>query len=411
MKQYLDLGQKIFHQGNTRGDRTGTGTRSLFGQQMRFDLSEGFPLVTTKPVHLKSIIVELLWFLNGSTNNNLLKEQGVNIWNEWALSRKTERTVEERLQLIREHYSVNGVPLTIKGTTHEEIDEQLVHLNASVKGVNPLTCDRWNRAPEDGELGPVYGRQWRSWPGRPYLDREAGSMVQPTIDQIEELITGLKTKPYSRRHIVSGWNPADMPDESKSHEENVSNDKQALPPCHTIFQFYVRDMSAEQRHDWIWKNKIWEADRVEATLKDERRQGLFTNREGFDGDQALIDRHRELYDAIEVPRLLDCQLYQRSADWCLGVPFNIASYSLLTMMVAQCVDMLPGEFVHTFGDSHIYKNHLETWEQVQSIRAPRELPRMKINPDVKDIFSFKYEDFTLEGYDPVLPAIKYKVAV
>ena len=404
MKQYLELGQKIFHQGNTRGDRTGTGTRSLFGQQMRFDLSEGFPLVTTKPVHLKSIIVELLWFLNGSTNNNLLKEQGVNIWNEWALSRKTERTVEERLQLIREHYSVNGVPLTIKGTTHEEIDEQLVHLNASVKGVNPLTCDRWNRAPEDGELGPVYGRQWRSWPARPYLDREAGSMVQPTIDQIEELITGLKTKPYSRRHIVSGWNPADMPDESKSHEENVSNDKQALPPCHTIFQFYVEDRNLVE---------------LLATLGQEFWKQMFVDLAIDDGKLLLgdefLERQRMMLGYIEskgVPmRKLSCQLYQRAADWCLGVPFNIASYSLLTMMVAQCVDMLPGEFVHTFGDSHIYKNHLETWEKVQSIRAPRELPRMKINPDVKDIFSFKYEDFTLEGYDPVLPAIKYKVAV
>ena len=264
MKQYLDLLDHVMKNGTDKSDRTGTGTRSVFGHQMRFNLQDGFPLVTTKKCHLRSIIHELLWFLTGDTNIKYLKDNGVSIWDEWA--------------------------------------------------------------DEEGNLGPVYGYQWRSWKtpdGR-------------TIDQIAQLIETIKTKPDSRRLIVSAWNVSDV-------------DNMALPPCHSLFQFYVAD------------NK------------------------------------------------LSCQLYQRSADIFLGVPFNIASYALLTMMVAQVCDLEYGDFVHTFGDAHIYSNHFEQ-AKLQLSRDTRPLPIMKINPDVKDIFSFTFEDFTLEGYDPH-PHIKAPVAI
>ena len=264
MQQYLDLLRLVRDEGLEKRDRTGTGTRSIFGHQMRFDLADGFPLVTTKKVHLKSIIYELLWFLRGETNVHWLQEHGVTIWDEWA-------------------------------------DQQ-------------------------GELGPVYGYQWRSWPTR----------TDGTIDQISNLIRDIKANPDSRRLIVTAWNPADV-------------DKMALPPCHCLFQFYVA------------RGK------------------------------------------------LSCQLYQRSADIFLGVPFNIASYALLTMMVAQVTGLAPGEFIHTFGDAHLYLNHMEQ-AHLQLSRAPRALPTMKINPAVKDIFGFRYEDFTLEGYE-AHPHIKAQVAV
>ena len=274
MKAYKQLLQHILDNGYRKEDRTGTGTTSVFGYQMRFNLQEGFPLVTTKKIHLKSIIYELLWFLKGDTNIHYLTENGVRIWNEWA--------------------------------------------------------------DENGELGPVYGHQWRNWNSE-------------GIDQIQEIINTLKNNPDSRRMVVSAWNPSVMPDTSKSFSENVANGKAALPPGHALFQFYVVD------------NK------------------------------------------------LSCQLYQRSADVFLGVPFNIASYALLTMMIAQVCELQLGDFVHTFGDVHIYNNHIEQ-VKLQLTREPRPLPIMKLNPNVKDIFSFTYEDFILEGYDPH-PVIKGAVSV
>lgn len=254
----------IMENGVDKPDRTGTGIRSVFGYQMRFDLSEGFPMVTTKKLHLRSIIHELLWFLKGDTNIAYLKENGVKIWDEWA--------------------------------------------------------------DENGDLGPVYGYQWRSWPA-PNGEH---------IDQISKLIEGIKNNPNSRRHIVSAWNPALV-------------DDMALPPCHSLFQFYVADGK------------------------------------------------------------LSCQLYQRSADTFLGVPFNIASYALLTLMVAQVCDLKPGDFVHSFGDAHIYSNHFEQVKE-QLSRSPRHLPQMKINSEIRDIFDFKFEDFELVNYDP-LPTIKAPIAV
>ncbi len=264
MRQYHDLMERVLKHGLEKRDRTGTGTLSIFGHQMRFDLKDGFPLVTTKKLHLKSIVYELLWFLAGDTNVRWLQEKGVSIWNEWA--------------------------------------------------------------DEEGELGPVYGHQWRSWPGQD----------GKTIDQIAGVVSEIKRNPDSRRLIVTAWNPADI-------------EKMALPPCHCLFQFYAGDGR------------------------------------------------------------LSCQLYQRSADIFLGVPFNIASYALLTMMVAQVTNLKPGEFIHTFGDAHLYLNHLDQARE-QLSRRPYPLPKMKLNPDVKDIFAFKFEDFTLENYQ-AHPHIKAPVAV
>ncbi|MDQ6988739.1 MAG: thymidylate synthase [Mariprofundaceae bacterium] len=264
MQQYLNLMRDVYQNGAVKGDRTGTGTKSIFGYQMRFDLSQGFPLVTTKKVHLKSIIHELLWFLKGDTNTAYLKEHGVKIWDAWA---------------------------------------------------------------KDGDLGPVYGYQWRNWP-TPHAQN---------IDQIAELIQQIKSKPNSRRLIVSAWNVSDLPDESMSPQANVEQGKMALAPCHAFFQFYVADGK------------------------------------------------------------LSCQLYQRSADIFLGVPFNIASYALLTMMVAQVCNLKVGDFIHTLGDAHLYNNH---FEQVQSqlSRQPHPLPQMHLNPSIHNIFDFNYEDFTLKNY-------------
>ncbi|MBO7220468.1 MAG: thymidylate synthase [Alistipes sp.] len=294
MKQYLDLLTRIKTEGAVKTDRTGTGTKSVFGHQMRFDLSQGFPLLTTKKVFLKGIIHELLWFLNGDTNIKYLVDNGVHIWDNDAYRYYNELCVKEGV-----------LPVSM-----EEF------LRAAQEGVeSPITGYKF------GDLNHVYGYQWRSWP-RP--NGEA-------IDQIQQAVELIKNNPDSRRIIVSAWNVADV-------------EKMALPPCHTLFQFYVADGK------------------------------------------------------------LSCMLYQRSADTFLGVPFNIASYALLTMMMAQVCGLEAGEFVHTLGDTHLYLNHLEQVDE-QLSRTPRALPTMRLNPDVKSIFDFKYEDFTLEGYDPY-PTIK-----
>ncbi len=274
MKQYLELLKDIRDNGVGKDDRTGTGTRSIFGRQLRFDLSEGFPLLTTKKVFFKGIVYELLWLLSGDTNIEYLKNNGVNIWNEWA--------------------------------------------------------------DENGDLGPVYGAQWRNW-------------ANEGIDQISIAVNEIKTNPTNRRIIVSAWNPSVLPDTTKSFSENVANGKAALPPCHAWFQFYVTEGK------------------------------------------------------------LSCQLYQRSADVFLGVPFNIASYALLTMMMAQVCNLEVGDFVHTFGDVHIYNNHIDQVNK-QLLRTPKTLPVMKLNPEIKDIFGFVYNDFKLVGYDPA-PAIKAPVSI
>lgn len=280
MRQYLDLLQRILDEGRPRPDRTGTGTRSVFGHQMRFDLRDGFPALTTKKLHLRSIIHELLWFLSGDTRVEYLQERKVRIWNEWATAEQTARFGREA-----------------------------------------------------GDLGPVYGHQWRNFGATPRPD---GTWEDDGVDQIQNLLDGLRNNPHSRRHLVTGWNPKEA-------------DQVALPPCHTLFQFYVHD--------------------------DE----------------------------------LSCQLYQRSADVFLGVPFNIASYALLTCMIAQVTGLRPGEFVHTFGDAHLYNDHLDQ-ARLQLTREPRPLPTLWLNPEVTDLFAFTFDDIRLEGYDPH-PHIKARVSV
>ena len=265
MKQYLDLLRHVRENGTFKGDRTGTGTYSVFGYQMRFDLSEGFPLVTTKKIHFKSVVHELLWFLKGDTNTQYLKDNGVRIWDEWA--------------------------------------------------------------DENGDLGPVYGFQWRNWP----------NANGASVDQVKQVVEQLKSNPNSRRIIISAWNPSDLPDETISPQQNVKEGRMALAPCHAFFQFYVSDGK------------------------------------------------------------LSCQLYQRSADIFLGVPFNIASYALLTLMLAQVCDLEPGDFVHTLGDAHLYTNHQEQVE-LQLSRDPLPLPQMKLNPAIKDIFNFTFDDVELVDY-------------
>ncbi|MEC7549149.1 MAG: thymidylate synthase [Bacteroidota bacterium] len=264
MKQYIDLVNTVLENGAEKGDRTGTGTKSIFGYQMRFNLSEGFPLLTTKKIHIKSVIHELLWFIKGETNIKYLSDNGVRIWNEWA--------------------------------------------------------------DKNGNLGPVYGYQWRNWNNE-------------NIDQLSDVINTLKTNPNSRRMLISAWNPSVLPDTSKSFSENVANGKAALPPCHSFFQFYVAN------------NK------------------------------------------------LSCQLYQRSADIFLGVPFNIASYALLTEMLAQVCGFKSGEFIHTLGDAHIYNNHMEQI-RLQLSRTPKPLPKLKLNPKIQNLFDFKYEDIEILNYEP-----------
>jgi thymidylate synthase len=280
VQAYLDLLRRILNDGRDRSDRTGTGTRAIFGHQMRFDLREGFPLLTTKKLHTKSIFEELIWFLSGSTDVKPLQDRGVRIWNEWATAEQTARFGRK-----------------------------------------------------EGDLGPVYGHQWRNF-GATQL--EDGSYAHDGVDQIKRVLSTIRENPSSRRLIVTGWNPKEA-------------DLVALPPCHTLFQFYVQD-----------------------------------------GE-------------------LSCQLYQRSGDVFLGVPFNIASYALLTMMIAHVSNLKVGEFIHTLGDAHLYKNHLEQAKE-QLARTPRPLPKMILNPEVKDLFAFKLEDFKLEGYDP-LPHIKAEVSV
>ncbi len=301
MRQYLDLLQYILDDGVRKEDRTGTGTLSVFGYQMRIGLQEGFPLLTTKKVYLKSVIHELLWFLKGDTNIRYLVLHGVSIWNEWPYQNwLRENKLEEKYPKYSPDWKAQLKVFVERIRENEEF------------------AARW------GELGPVYGRQWRNFEG---------------VDQMANVVEAIKANPDSRRHIVSAWNPREIPEMAKS----------GLPPCHTLFQFYV----AEGR--------------------------------------------------------LSCQLYQRSADVFLGVPFNIASYALLTMMVAQACDLQPGDFVHTFGDVHLYLNHLEQARQ-QLSREPRPLPRMHLNPEVKSLFDFKYSDFDLQGYDPH-PPIRAQVAV
>lgn len=404
MKQYLDLLRHILENGTVRGDRTGTGTIGVFGAQMRFDLSNGqFPLLTTKKVFTRGIIEELLWFLRGSTNNEELAALNVRIWDGWAL---TDDVVDERA--LSNHDRAVLLGKRFNATTAlaisrlEEEDRKQPNgglLFLEQEGI-PATVE-FVRVPK-GELGPIYGKQWRSW------QCPDGS----TIDQIAELIHNLKTKPYSRRHVVTAWNPADLPDESVSPQENVKNGKQALASCHCLFQFDVMPMSTLERinhhavraPDWSPVREMLSTVGAGATLA-EYNEAWFNNL----AEEAQKSIVQEL-NALGVPdKKLSCQLYQRSCDYMLGVPFNIASYALLTAMIAQVCNMAVDEFIWTGGNIHVYLNHLEH-AKLQLTREPRALPKLRLNPAVKDIDGFTFEDFVISDYDPH-PAIKMDVSI
>ena len=378
MKQFQDLARLVLEKGTKKDDRTGTGTISYFGAQMRFNLSEGFPLVTTKKCHIRSIIHELLWFLKGETNIAYLNENGVTIWDEWAL--KEDKTFPQHLSPFEMmEYAITN---KLYNGTHEQLYSYLNSLPLD-QGISylkdlgvPLTIERIVRA--KGDLGPVYGKQWRSW-----LTAEGN-----TIDQISEAVELLRRDPDSRRIIVNAWNVGDL-------------GKMALMPCHVLFQFYTNEITFAERvayfHDLVAHD---------LELKQEYQSTCYPVVSVTQYEAAVT----ELMNKHFVPtRRLSCQLYQRSADVFLGLPFNIASYSLLTCMMAQQSNMLVGDFVWTGGDVHIYTNHLEQMNLLLS-REPRALPRLDIDRLPESIFDYKFEDFKISEYDPH-PAIKAPVAV
>lgn len=372
MKNYLDLCRKTLETGIYRGDRTGKGTYSILAPQLRFDLREGFPLVTSKKMHLRSIIHELLWFLRGSTNNEELKAVGVSIWNEWAVTEDVcglrPLTREER---VNDYHELTGIPV-------EQIHQILAVHDAAYarQETGARSADRHMTEiglPEfiddiivpRGELGPVYGRQWRQW--------EAPNGEH--IDQLQNILEEMTVRPFSRRLIVSAWNPAVLPTETVSPQQNAIEGRQALAACHTMFQF------------------------INYPLSDAQRQAIYDKRRAAEGlPVATKDASPETLDAAQVPRIMaNLHLYQRSADSALGVPFNVASYALLLMMASQQCGYEAGELVISFGDYHLYSDHVETMK-VQLERPTHPLPTMRLNPDVTSVFDFKYEDFTLEHY-------------
>lgn len=425
MKQYLDGVKQIFEEAGTeiREDRTNTGTISTFGMQIEYDLRNGrFPLLTTKKIKFESIVNELIWFLSGSTNNEDLRAMGTGIWNEWALENQLSidavktHTIEEQLLALNTAATCqtfkDGDPHNRRREDGREftVGEHVRILNIEdyeerIKEYASygFVFEREQRfvvqsTKQKGELGPIYSKMWRDWDDYRFVsdadyfinkdfydanftkvEDEEGVNVSSDgkylfhrkVDQITNLIEGLKNNPTSRRHILSGWNPALVPDEKAGHKTNILRGQQALPPCHTLCQFYARKLSQGEREQYADMNGI---------------------------------------DVSTAPEYeLSSKLYQRSADFMVGVPFNIASYALLTMMFAHCLNMTVGKFVHSFGDAHIYKNHIEGAE-LQLTRTPTELPTVKINPNVKNILDFKPEDFTLHGYNPQA-FIKFPIAV
>lgn len=459
MKQYLALGQDIYNHGNTRGDRTGTGTRSLFGRQYIVDLREGFPLLTTKQMEVEKIVIEHLWMLSGSTNNNDLRRQGVNIWNKWALPNEIPMTFRERvieLEKIEEcsfdlkyrceeeyYLSERWVKAVFPDgeSSHIEYDDEIKTIGQLL---DHMGVPKTKPNPRAGDLGPIYGEQWRAWPSHEHeiaplaIEKRIAMVTNPVlrknfeddyasladmpeeirdarmaqlgvlltgaegipnveyqpklIDQFAELMKGLKERPYSRRHIVTAWNPALLPDETISPQENVRNGRMCLASCQTLFQMYVEDIPDYTR--WQMLN--------EKCLS-----------QGRDLPQSLGDAagRQVLYTQEEIPQYyLSTKLYQRSADYCAGVPWNLAGYALITHMVAHCLNMVPKEFIHSFGDAHIYNDHLSEFER-QLKESPMRLCKIEINPNVRDIFSFKPEDIRFVNYHHNGKKFKYPTSV
>jgi len=403
MNNYLQLLEHVLNNGRAKSDRTGTGTLSVFGPQLEFDLSEGFPLVTTKKVHLKSIIHELLWFLRGSTNATELQDVGVRIWNEWA------QPEDVYCRQKRSGYEIKLAWAKLKQITVADADEKIKLLTAQFRADHPeleLQCieemirdqiiregvSEYKEVLEKakGDLGPVYGKQWRAWP-----------TPSGNIDQIANVIERLKTNPDCRRLIVSAWNVGQL-------------DQMALMPCHNFFQFHTEELTVRERLEHAWATAAKEK-RMDARLDRLYDEYLVTFRDSADGvdgvaQGSLINEVNAYLDQIKTPkRILNCKFNMRSADLFLGVPFNIASYALLTMMVGQVVNMVPGTLILTMGDAHIYSNHIEQVKE-QLSREPHPLPKMRITKEVSHIDDFRFEDFELVDY-VCHPAIKGEVAV
>jgi thymidylate synthase len=491
MKQYLEFLKTIITTGNIRTDRTNTGTISRFGMQMEFNLAEGLPLLTTKKIFLRGLIEENLWMLRGSTDNTELTDKNIHIWDQWSLRQEDlEYSLKERRDVLYAKVLKENDSVEMDTVASYYDDDKITNdSEALLTLLNKHQIPRLKPNPlgvKVGDLGPVYGEQWRFW-GDPANDKEltleerfqiAEDMLeagvsgkftradwefhytnynatnalcfgkldsdprsitfknkldawgipakiskQATIDQITAVIDSLKNKPFSRRHIVSAWNVADLPDESISPQANVLKGKMALAPCHTLFQFYVEnrtvremsnDLSPEEGFEFqhtFFVNEIV-AKYPDMSMMDRESPEYWEERFNFEKREKFDTWFKE--HGVQT-RKLSCKLYQRSADVVLGVPFNIAAYAIMTMMIAQCVDMVPGNFIVSFGDAHVYKNHLLPNEEGESVftqlaREPFLLPQLWINPEVKNIFDFKYEDFRLENYE-CWPSIKFAVAI
>ena len=412
MKQFIQLANDILANGNERDDRTGTGTVSVFGRQLRFDLSDGFPLVTTRKMFLKGIVHELLWFLKGETNIKYLLDNGVHIWDDWVDPETAvyrELTLQERSELL----SKRGEKAVYDYAMHID-DVHCISLDGDASEEDKVKRHEYldsvgipRQVLIDGQLGPVYPELWTKW-------KDSKGKIH---NQIQTLIDGLKNKPFSRRHIVSTWNVPFLPDESVSPQENVRQGRMALAPCHVLFQFYV-----EKRKWSDVLDDLTDAIDEVGELFETRVKGMRSNDpiEGWVKAHAPGSgyRHPDYYTVgykvaeeagIPIYRL-SCQLYQRSADWLVGSSFNIPSYALLTMMVAQCVNMVPGDFVYSLGDVHIYKDQIDIYKEKQKNNTPFPLPTLKLNPEIKDIFGFKFEDFELLNYQSHAK-VEYPVAI
>lgn len=385
MDAYLALGKRILESGKLKLSRPGTPIYSLFGEQIRFNLQEGFPLVTTREMKYRGMIAELLWFLKGSTNALELEAMGAKFWNDWMLEEDISKlqilTNYERATLLAEKESIPVQEAVDKLNAMNAAEQYLFEKEIgafSTKVIIPR-----------GSLGPIYGKQWRDFNG---------------VDQIKELIKNLKEIPLSRRHVISAWNPADLPDENFSPQENVKNGKMALAPCHVMFQFNAEVLSFEERHRYAFNTSpAYRAFLGISHDFDLARKYPIEECKSYSRQTAWLDLNN-------FPRYrLDCMLTQRSADYPVGSATNIASYSLLTLMVAQCVNMVPGDFVYSLGNVHVYTDQVDSFKE-QCQRKPYPLPKMVINPDVKDIFCFTMDDFTLIDYQSH-PAIKYNVAI
>lgn len=393
MKQHLDLMDRILAKGRKKVDRTGVGTYSLFGPQLEFDLSEGFPICTTRKIFIRGVLEELMWFLNGCTNNEVLAAKNVHIWDKWALSKDCVRVAQEYTYDQRVALYANSRGISKQAAANLILNAGAIRDSIRMLDDSGIPRKKIEVAFRKGECGPIYGAMWRRWP----------NPDGTTTDQIQELLKFLGSsnpkQRYSRRLVVSGWNPSLLPDEGVSHEENILNGRQVLPPCHTAFQFIVEPLTQNERVAWMEKSCTRGQIAAQGLLASSAAQG--------EGEHYLMER---ILDGLNVPKdMLSCKLYARSQDVPVGTLFNIASYSAMVLMFAKKFNMVPGRYIHSMGDAHIYTNQVEQVKE-QLSRAPRALPTMRLVDVPDSIFEYTPKNFVLEGYEPH-PKIEYPIAV